>query len=100
MTRAISRLRVGESVGDARALWQRLALATHPRAMTSCIVTGGIGLAPLRPVIYDIIRHRTDFGRVFLLYGARTPGDMLYTSEFEAWEEQGIQVRHDGRPGG
>ena len=37
------------------------------------IACGGIGLAPLRPAIYHILNHRDDYGRVILLYGARTP---------------------------
>jgi|SRR5579884_2578175 len=49
------------------------------------IVAGGIGLAPLRPVIYHVLRHRDRFARVSLLYGARTPGDLLYKRELPAW---------------
>ena len=38
------------------------------------------------PVVYHVIRHRSgDYGRVHLLYGARTPNDLLYTSEYDAW---------------
>jgi NAD(P)H-flavin reductase len=49
------------------------------------IVAGGIGLAPLRPAIYHVLAHRGDYGRVVLLYGARTPADILYPSELESW---------------
>jgi NAD(P)H-flavin reductase len=49
------------------------------------IVAGGIGLAPLRPALYSILAHRKDFGRVALLYGARTPADLLYLKELERW---------------
>lgn len=45
------------------------------------IIAGGIGLAPLRPVVYDALSKRRIFGRVCLLYGARTPDDLLYTKE-------------------
>ena len=38
------------------------------------VVAGGIGLAPLRPALYQILAHRERYGRVVLLYGARTPG--------------------------
>jgi NAD(P)H-flavin reductase len=57
------------------------------------IACGGIGLPPLRPAIYHIMNHREKFGKVFLLYGARTPKDMLYPTEFEEWERAGIQVQ-------
>jgi NAD(P)H-flavin reductase len=56
------------------------------------IACGGVGLAPLRSVIYHVGRHRQDFGRVHLLYGARTPRDLLFTREYDAWRLAGIEV--------
>ncbi len=49
------------------------------------VVAGGIGLAPLRPAIYHLLAHRDDFGEVAILYGSRTPGDLLYPRELERW---------------
>jgi NAD(P)H-flavin reductase len=49
------------------------------------IVAGGIGLAPLRPAIYEVLRHRDRVRRVVLLYGARTPDDILFRRELEEW---------------
>jgi NAD(P)H-flavin reductase len=49
------------------------------------IVAGGIGLPPLRPAIYQVLAHRERYGRVVLLYGARTPVDLLFTSELAHW---------------
>jgi NAD(P)H-flavin reductase len=49
------------------------------------IVAGGIGLAPLRSVMYQVSTYRERFGRVILLYGARTPADILYRRELEHW---------------
>lgn len=49
------------------------------------IVAGGLGLAPLRPVIYHILRNRSQYGHVVLLYGARTPGDRLYQRQLAQW---------------
>jgi NAD(P)H-flavin reductase len=56
------------------------------------IACGGIGLAPLRPAVYHLIRHRKDYGRVILLYGARNPKDLLYPEEYAAWRAAGIEV--------
>src|SRR6516162_9583966 len=39
------------------------------------VIAGGIGLAPLRPVIYHVLRHRSEYGRLIVLYGARSPRD-------------------------
>ena len=49
------------------------------------IVAGGIGLAPLRPALYALLAARERFGRIVLLYGTRTPGDMLYRHELQRW---------------
>lgn len=52
------------------------------------IVAGGIGLAPLRPVIYHVLRHRDEYGKLVILYGARSPRDVLYRKELASWARQ------------
>lgn len=52
------------------------------------VVAGGIGLAPLRPVIYHVLRNRTDYGRLTILYGARSPKELLFSKELKAWSAQ------------
>ena len=49
------------------------------------VVAGGIGLAPLRPAIYHLLRRRDDYVRVVLLYGARSPKDLLYRKQVAEW---------------
>ncbi len=49
------------------------------------IVTGGVGLPPLRPAVYHILSNREKYKRIVLLYGARTPQDMVFTSELKRW---------------
>lgn len=91
VTRALARLRVGSHVGirgPFGAAWPVDRCAGGDLVL-AC---GGIGLAPLRPAIYQILRRRDEFGRVILLYGARTSNDLLYTSEWEAWRAAGIEV--------
>jgi NAD(P)H-flavin reductase len=53
------------------------------------VIGGGIGLAPLRPVVYQILAERERYGRVALLYGARTLSDLLYRTELERWRALG-----------
>ena len=56
-------------------------------------VAGGIGLAPLRPAILEVCAARGDYGRVLLLYGARTPEDILFGDDLARWgAEHGIHV--------
>ena len=57
------------------------------------VVAGGIGLAPLRAAWRHLLAKRADYGEVALLYGSRTPGDLLYTKELERWSRlEGVQV--------
>jgi NAD(P)H-flavin reductase len=65
------------------------------------VVTGGIGLAPLRPLIHGLLADRLRFGRIRIFYGARTPADLLYRDELAAWAaradlEVGITVDRAG----
>jgi NAD(P)H-flavin reductase len=52
------------------------------------IVAGGIGLPPLRPAIRQVLARRGMFGQVFLLYGARTPSDLLFPAELAEWRSR------------
>ena len=52
------------------------------------IVTGGIGLAPLRPALYQLMAQREKYHKIVLLYGARTPEDILYRRELERWRSK------------
>lgn len=49
------------------------------------LVAGGIGLAPLRPAVLDVLSRRGAFGSVSVLVGARTPGDLLFRDDLEQW---------------
>ena len=49
------------------------------------IVAGGIGLAPLRPVLYSVLARRRRYGEVSLLYGARTMHELLYRKQLHEW---------------
>jgi NAD(P)H-flavin reductase len=60
------------------------------------VVAGGIGLAPLRPVILHVLERRGDYDAVSLLYGARTPADLLYVDALEHWRgDLGVHVTVD-----
>ena len=52
------------------------------------LVAGGIGLAPLRPVIYHVLQNRKRYGRLVVLYGARSPRELLYRKDLASWARQ------------
>jgi NAD(P)H-flavin reductase len=49
------------------------------------IVAGGVGLAPLRPVMLGVLAERGRYRRVVLVAGARTPAEFLFRGELDAW---------------
>ena len=91
VTNAIESLRVGDHLGVRGPYgnpWPIDSLI-HQDVM---IVSGGLGMAPLRPVIYTIANHRSRFGQVDLLYGSRSPELILYQSELKAWAASSIRI--------
>lgn len=56
-------------------------------------VAMGTGVAPLRSALRHCLKHKSDFGELVVLYGARTPDDFCYRDETEAWEDAGVELR-------
>lgn len=56
------------------------------------VVAGGIGLAPLRPVVQELLAARSEYGHVAVLVGARAPDTLLFGAELDAWRGAGLQV--------
>ncbi len=70
--------------------------------MDLVFVAGGIGLAPLRPAIYQAMAERHKFGNIAVLYGARTPEDILFSKELLRWKSRfdiDVQVTVDRSTG-
>lgn len=84
VSRAITRLRRNDVIG-MRGPYGSYWPAAESEGSDLIIVAGGLGLAPLRPLIYHVLAERERYGRVVVLYGARGPADILYRRELEAW---------------
>ncbi len=84
VTSAMAKLAKGDVIG-LRGPYGKPWPVEDMEGQDIVIITGGIGLAPLRPAIYHILANRKKYGKVVLLYGARTPGDILYRKELEKW---------------
>lgn len=91
VTSALARRRVGGQVGLRGPFGTGWPMGPC-RGQDVVIACGGVGLAPLRPAIYHILHHRQDYGRVHLLYGSRTPSDLLYSGEYDTWRDHDIEV--------
>lgn len=87
VTNVLSRLKKGDVIG-LRGPFGSSWPVEQAKGKDVCIVCGGIGLAPLRPSIYYIFKHRKKYGKVSILYGARTPRDLLYRVELEEWSKK------------
>ena len=92
VTKATSRLKVGDMVGMRGPFGTSWPLEAI-EGMDVVIACGGIGLPPLRGAIHRIIRNRGKYGKVILLYGARTPKDLMYPSEYDAWQKADIEMQ-------
>lgn len=96
VTAALCALREGDVVGvrgPFGTTWSVDEWSMREPACDLVIVAGGLGLAPLRPVVEQAARHIDRFGRVVLLEGARSPGLLLYARELDGWRDAGIDVR-------
>jgi len=52
------------------------------------VAAGGLSLAPVRSVIHQVFDERGSYGRFIILYGAKTPSDLLFTDELEQWAKR------------
>jgi NAD(P)H-flavin reductase len=84
---ALTRLEPGEPVGLRGPFGQGWPM-TEASGRDVVIVAGGLGLAPLRPALYRLLAERARYGRIVLLYGARSPDDILFRHELEAWRRR------------
>lgn len=87
VSRALTVVKNGASVGvrgPFGSAWPLADIEGHDVV----IVGGGIGLAPLRPAILAILGTRARYGRLRILYGARTPADVLYRRELALWQRR------------
>jgi len=84
VTRALKRLRAGDYLG-VRGPFGRGWPLQKARGKTLLVIAGGLGLAPLRPVVYSLLEGKLRPASMQLFYGARRPQEMLYRSELDGW---------------
>lgn len=85
---AVTKALIGHGAGDTIAMRGPFG-TSWPMELAKggdvLLVAGGIGLAPLRPVIYEVLSNRSQYGRLLILYGARSPKELLFRKELTEW---------------
>jgi NAD(P)H-flavin reductase len=84
VTKALRKLKRGDVLG-VRGPYGSNWPVKEAEGSDVLIAAGGIGLPPLRPALYNILANREKYGKVVLLYGTRSPADMVYRKELEQW---------------
>ncbi len=87
VTKALHNLKEGDTIG-VRGPFGRPFPVDDFKGKDLLIAAGGLSLAPLRSVIYQVLDNRKDYGRVILLYGATTPNDLLFKDELKALQKR------------
>lgn len=84
VTSAIHRLSPGDKVGVRAPLGNSFPYQQW-KGKNIVFVGGGIGMAPIRTIMLHLLERRQDYGRISLLYGARSPRDMAFSYELAEW---------------
>jgi NAD(P)H-flavin reductase len=84
VTRALEHLHVGDALG-VRGPYGSAWPVDEAKGRDVIIIAGGLGLAPLRPAILHVLANRADYGRVMILYGARSPSELVFREELQRW---------------
>jgi len=86
VTSALHKLKAGDKVGVRAPLGNSFDYNAM-KGKNILFVGGGIGMAPLRTLLLYMFDNRGDYGKITLLYGARTPEDMAFAYEIEEWRK-------------
>jgi len=84
ITQALGKLKRGATLG-VRGPFGIGWPVTEAEGDDIVIVAGGLGLAPLRPAIYQVLANRARYGKVCIFYGARSPADILFLNQLKRW---------------
>ncbi len=85
VTDALHALPQGSPVGIRGPFGTTFPVAEALKGQDILVITGGIGLVPVRSAIQYMLNRREDYGEMAILYGTRTPADRLFTDEIEDW---------------
>jgi NAD(P)H-flavin reductase len=85
VTTALHQLDKGARVGVRGPLGNGFPVDGALKGRNILIIAGGFAFTTLRATLIYLLEHRKDYGKITVIYGARTPGMLLYRDEFSAW---------------
>lgn len=91
VTSALFRLKEGDTLGIRGPYGNHYPVEKF-RWKDMVLVAGGVGFPPLNSLVEYLARDRGHYGRIFLLYGARTPEDLIFRERIEKWKRRGIGI--------
>ena len=86
-TEELHKMQCGDIVG-IRGPFGRGFPIEEMRGHDVLLVAGGLGIAPLRSLINHIHDERSDFGKIIIIYGSRSPQDIMFREQFEMWKHR------------
>ena len=87
LTERLHEMQCGDIVG-IRGPYGRPFPFEEMRGHDILLVAGGLGIAPLRSLINNIHDERSDFGKVTIIYGSKSPSEVMFRSQFEMWRHR------------
>jgi NAD(P)H-flavin reductase len=87
VTEALCRARPGTTLG-VRGPYGRGWPVDEAKGRDVIVMAGGLGLPPLRPLLYHLLGNRAGFGRIEVVYGARSPPDLVFNEELQGWRRR------------
>ena len=90
VTEGLQKLKVGDELGVRGPFGTHWSL--EKKGCDVLVIAGGLGMPPLRPAMLHLEAYRQDYKKITLLYGTRTPYQILYGDDLRRWEEMGIDV--------
>ncbi len=87
VTGALRRLNVNDVIGFRGPYGNHFPIE-EMKGKNVCFIAGGIGLAPVRCLIWNVLDLRDQFKDISIIYGARSVGDLVYKRELEEWRNR------------
>jgi NAD(P)H-flavin reductase len=89
VTTALHQMNIGDRMGVRGPLGNGFPVDTEMKGKNIVIIAGGFAVTTLRATLISLLANRQDYGRITFIYGARTPGMLLYQDELKQWAQRG-----------